>query len=212
MSFINRLKEVFVSDEVSGPTNICHVVDTSGLAGGRGDRLSPRDRLALLQKLASFAEREQLQMVVLLDGRPLREAADGGEFKSVTVYYAEGAEGLAKRALEIVRGKGRRALLVTQQRDLEEQAQQAGVGTLRASSLRRALDENGGGGGGRGGRGGSEGGRSGGRGRRRSRPRRPANSDQGQGRSEKPASAKAAENKPQAKPSKDGVSDLIDLV
>lgn len=209
MSFINRLKELFISDEVSGPSDICHVVDTSGLAGGRGDRLSPRDRLALLQKLAQFAEREQLQLVALLDGRPLREAPDGEEFNGVGVYYGEGAEGLAKRALEIARSKGRRALLVTQQRDLEDQARQAGIGTLRASSLRRALDENGGGGG-RGGRNGSDGGRSGGRGRRRSRPRRPANPDQNQERSGSPAPK--AESKPQAKPNKDGVSDLIDLV
>ncbi len=207
MSFLNRLKDLFASDDVAVPSGVYHVVDTSGLAGGRGDRLSPRDRLALLQKLAQFAEREQLQMAALLDGRPLREAPDGGEFKGIDVHYAEGAEALAKRALEIARSKGRRTLLITQQRDLEEQARQTGIGTLRATSLRRALDENGGGGG-RGGRSGQEGGRSGGRNRRRSRSRRPANAEQGRSENAPPK----AESKPAAKSNKDGVSDLIDLV
>ncbi len=217
MSFFSQLKEAFTSDRITAPSTGLHVIDLSSFGAGSrgGDRLSPRDRVNLLQKIASFVEREQLNACILIEGRPLREAPEGESFKTAKVVYAETGDEYVQQALKLAAGGS--ALLITQNRELERQAQDRGIRTLRASSLRRAMDENGrGSGGGGGGNGGGGGGRSGGNrsGRRRSRSRR-GNAEGGNRNTEQQA-AKPTENaEPKNKKSgqaKDGVSDLIDLV
>lgn len=203
MSLLDRLRE-WVGGDGSGPSPAYHIIDVAGLAGN-GGRTSPRERVALLQKLAQFVERENLEACALVEGRPLREAPEGKPFKSLVVYYGETAEQLFDRARELVRTH-RHAMLVTHRRDLEEWAQQNRVPTLRASSLRRALDENGGN---RGGDGNRTGGGNRNRTRRPPRARRPAGGGRQQGEQQQAPKSKPAQ--PDA-PKADGVSDLIDLV
>lgn len=217
MSFIEKIKEVFGGvggEDPAGPSSVYHVIDLSGFAGGNGnrDRLSPRDRVGLLQRVASFVEKEQLQAHVIIEGRPLREAPEDSVFKTVQVSYVEQSEAIADKALALA-GRERSALIVTQNRELETQAQERGIPTLRASSFRRGMEDNAG-------RGGDGGRSAGGRGRRRTRSRRGGGGGggnasnggnrTGNGQADKKANA---ETKPKEQPAaKDGVSDLIDLV
>lgn len=202
MSFWVRLREAFSGGD-DNVTADWTIIDVAGLVPN-GGRASPRDRVALLHKLAQFAEREELRVCVLLEGRPLREAPDGDTFKSMPVYYAESAEQLCERAKQLVRDH-RSAILVTHRRELEEWAQQNRVPTLRTSSLRRGLDEQGGNRGGDGGR------SRGGRGRKpASRQRR--NSGEGRSRQKGTDPQPKPQSPPEKSPPKDGVSDLIDLV
>lgn len=207
MSFWERLKDKLGGDSEELSTAY-HIVDMAGLSAG--GRPSPRDRVILLQKLAQFAEREQLRMCVVMEGRALREAPDGEVFKSIHVYYAESSEQLSDRIQQLARSNSK-AMVVTHRRDLEAWANQNGVETLRTSSLRRGLDESSGGG-----RGGDSGRANGQRGRNR-RPQRTRRSSSGGGGGGDRSQSPPKEPKPQPTqnkepPRQDGVSDLIDLV
>ncbi len=207
MSFWRRVKEVVSGDaaqgEAAGASSALHVIDAAGLATGDGrERLSPRDQFALIKQVAAFTEREKIRCVVLVDGRPLREVPDGGTYKKVTVHYVEGEQGLIDRALSLASGD---ALLVTQNKKLEQQAQAAGIETLRSQTLRKAWD-NGGGRADSDKRSGGRGGRRRGRGRRGGHSRKPAAQDT------KASNTAPASTPPQKGKAGDGVSDLIDLV
>ncbi len=206
MSFWYKLRDAFRGEDDHSSV-AAYVIDMSGLVGN-GGRASPRERVALLHKLAAFAEREELQVHALMEGRALREAPDGESFKSITVHYAESAELVCERAKQLAKDL-RSVMIVTQQRELEEWARENRIATLRTSSLRRGLDENGGN------RGGDSGRSRGGRGRRSSsRQRRGSEKGQGQGRQKNTErESKPKQPKPPEKQgSNDGVSDLIDLV
>lgn len=192
--------------EPTGASTALHVIDLAGLAGGNGrERLSPRDQFALVKQAAAFAEKEKIRAVVLIEGRPLREVPDEGTYKTITVYYAENEQALMERALGLARGD---ALLITNNKKLEQQAQTDGIEVLRGQTLRKAM-ENGGGRSDNDKRGGSRGGR------RRSRGRR-SNSSNGRntGSQDEKNSDKSSPTPPPKKEEKsnDGVSDLIDLV
>ena len=208
MSVITKFKAWFSGGaNEGGPSSTVHIIDLAGLAGSNGNRLSPRDRVQLLEKVAAFVEREQIEAHILIEGRPLREAPEEALFKTAHVVYAETAEGLQEQALNLARRNSGNSMVITQNRALEEAARASGAQTLRASSLRRGLDEATGRGG--------ESGRGGGRGRRRSRTRRGGGSGGGNGgrnRGDNAPKAESKDAKPQKQPAKDGVSDLIDLV
>ncbi len=207
MSLWDTVRGFFrVGNEEQGSSSNMHIIDTTRLInrnGGR-DRLSPRDQFSMLQQLAGFVEKEQLRACALLEGRPLREVADQSTYKGLQVFYAEKSDALKDIALEQAR-KHRNALLITQDRDLENEARSVGIKTMRTTTLRKALEENGG----RSDNGKSSGG---GRGRRRTRGgRRGGGSRQKQQQNQKQPQQKQQNEKP-AKEARDGVSDLIDLV
>lgn len=181
------------------PTKLALVVDMNGFFSGNGqrERPSPRDQFALLQQVAKFAEKEALSVSVVIDGRPLREAPDGKHFKSVAVYYVEQSGQIGERVLALA-GRGRGAVVITQNREIERQARERGVSTLRNATFRKGMEET---------ESSAGSGRSGGRGRRRQRPRRNAGS-----RSDERNTAPKNEQRSQKEAPKDGVSDLIDLV
>lgn len=204
MSFWMRLREVLGGGDDSVSV-AWYVIDTAGFFGN-GGRTSPRERVALLNKLAQFAEREKLQVCALLEGRPLREAPDGETFKNVTVHYAESGDQVSERVKQLAK-ELRSVMIVTQRRELEDWAREKGFATLRTSSLRRGFDENGGS------RGGDSGRSRGGRGRRSSgRQRRSSDKGQNRQKNSDRESKPQKQNTPDKKGSNDGVSDLIDLV
>ena len=199
MRLWDRIKELWGSgnvDELRGASSTLHVIDGEGWNGTRGrEAISPRDQFALLKKLEGFVAKEKIKAVVLLVGRPLREAPDGGTYKSVEVCYAETPAERVKRALDLA---GRRGLIITSDAGLEQQARSAGLETLRTSTLRKVLDE---------GPGRKESsGRSSGRGGRR-RSRRG-----GRGPAPSAPAAKSGSGEEKSASAGDGVSDLIDLV
>ncbi len=211
MSLLDTIKGFFSGASADGESaSRMHIIDTIGLpANGGRERMSPRQQFAMVQSLAGFFGKEKIKACALVEGRPLREVADGAEYKGLCVYYVERADQLADRALVLAR-KYRGALLITQNRKLEDRAQAAGIQTLRASTLRKALDDNGsrpdsgrsGGGRGRGGRRSSHTRREGG-GNRAPRQRQSPKPEQAKEKPQEQAPAKKAQ---------DGVSDLIDLV
>lgn len=209
MSLLDTFKQLFSggSAGTESPTRM-HVVDTSGFAGNGGrDRLSPRQQFAMVQDLAAFAEKEKIRACAVLEGRPLREVADRSSVKGMQVFYAERSEDVAEMAYGMARKSGG-ALLITQNRELESRAAAAGIQTLRASTLRKAVED----GGSR-----QDAGRSGnGRnrsGRRSSRSRRGGDRGQRPQQGQNPAAQQERPREQPAKEQKDGgVSDLIDLV
>jgi hypothetical protein len=204
MSLFDSLKNLFggAADE-SYPSSRLHVIDGSRLAANGSRDRSPRDQLALLQQLAGFAQKEKIKACVILPGRPLREAAEGADFKGIRVYYADSAEQMADRALRQAK-KSSGSLLITQDRDIEKQAQSAGIETMRVTTFRKAMESGGGG------DNGAERSRDGGRNRRRSRGgRRSGGAPRQQPDASQPQEKQSA---PVQKKDSGGVSDLIDLV
>ncbi len=124
-----------------------YLVDASGLAenrlrGGNG-QLSPRDNFFILRNLAQFAEREGIKILAVLMGRPLREADEGEQYKGVRVYYAERSEDRAKKLLQLIRKHicSWDVVLISSDVQLERQAAALKAACLRASTLRKAMEE-----------------------------------------------------------------------
>jgi|GEM_PF-2817044 hypothetical protein len=215
MSLMEKVKGFFTGDaDTSEPVSKnLYVIDTVQLSDSNGgQRPSPRDQFQMLQKLARFAEREKLSVCAILEGRPLREAADREDFNGVFVVYAEHADQFADITMQQLKKSGRPATLVTADRKLEALAAEQGFETLRMSTLRKAMDDRD-----QGSRGANGSGRGGDRGRRKRRPRptrKPNNTPNADGNKEtsEPTPNSQTKPQPQKQPSRDDVSDLIDLV
>ena len=139
-------------------TNRTYIVDAEKLAESREGqgRLGPQERFHAIQTLSRFAEREKISLVAVVGGRPLREVAHGEVLNGVKVFYVEAEKTMADQIQQVLDREIRgRPVVVTNDKQLETRLQEKGISTLRVSSLRRALDGNGGeGGGGGGGEGG----------------------------------------------------------
>lgn len=195
MSLLNSIKSFFDGGPAVGPSardaSRVYLVDAEKLADSREGqgRMGPQERFHAVQLLSRFAEREQIKVVAVLGGRPLREVAHGDEFNGVRVFYVEAEKTMADQIQHVLDRELRgRAVVVTNDKQLEAKLIERGISTLRVSSLRRALDSNnngegGGGDGGGGGRDRRDRGDRGGRDRRSRGPRpdrqdRPAQNNQ----------------------------------
>jgi hypothetical protein len=205
-----------------------YIIDAAPLHGSGGhDRLSPRDQIQVLQQLARMADKENINIQAVFEGRALREVAHGGSFSGVTVYFADKTPALHDLVLSLLK-KGSRSYdvtVITGHRQLEQRVASAGGLTMRPSTLRKAMENGGGGGGGDRDRGPSQ---------RRRRPPRQRDRDRDHDRDrgpQRPAAPQQPSETPQAaageapvpqpvspgpapEPARadDGVSDLIDLV
>ncbi len=218
MSILDKIRGFFGGSRRS---KRLYVVDAARLfGGGGGDRLSPRDQVQVLHQLARFAQKEEIAIQAVFEGRPLREVADGGEFNGVTVYFADQASGLADVFVDRVRSGLRRGgvVAITANRQLEESATGLGAVTMRPSTLRKAMEGSGGGGDGGGrdrsgpprqrsrrrGRGGGGGGRPPQQQQQQQQPQ--------QGQQQQPPASQPESSARPADPSRDAVRDMIDLV
>ncbi len=187
------------------------VIDGEKMLSG-GDRTTPVDRVQLVQKLGKFAERENLEVHTVFGGRPLREAAHGDEYYGVTVYYAEGGREAQQEELRKAAKKaGRKAVVFTQDADLEQDLGNAGFTVMRAQTLQKSLElSNGDGSSGR------QGGPGGGRRSRSRRGRRSGQGRQRRGNNEEAKGGQQQENSnASSSPSSAAdttVKNLIDLV
>lgn len=202
MSLLDSIKAAFAGKPSVGQTprdtSKVYLVDAEKLAEARDGRIGPQERFHAIQMLSRFAEREKITLVAVVGGRPLREVAHGESFNGVRVFYVDAEKTMAEQLQQVLDRELRgRAVVVTNDKQLEATLVGRGVGTLRLTSLRRALDSNnsgdGGGGGDGGGRNrergdrgdrGDRGGRDRGRDRRGPRPDR---RDQQQERQNQPA-------------------------
>ncbi len=129
------------------PEQRIHIVDGTGLVDSRsrnGNSFpSPRDHYLVLRNLAQFVDRERINLVAFFIGRPLREASEGGEYKGVTVHYAENMEALAAKMLQLARRNIRTkdVVFVTADAELERAAASLNAACLRPSTLKKAMDD-----------------------------------------------------------------------
>jgi len=117
-------------------------VSLSEAMGMKGD-VPPRNQLQLLRRLSRFAEREKVNLVVVLSGTPLNKAPAGEKFEKIQVLYSASAEAHAKYVLKVARSKGSAAVLVSGNASLERTAVGRGANTMRLSTFRKAFDANG---------------------------------------------------------------------
>lgn len=125
------------------------LLDASSLldSGNRGKMPgaapNPREMFNTLRSIAEFASQEDISMCVFLPGRPLREAPDGGAFKSVKVHYAESQAAINERVLEMIPAlaKSKEVLVITADAELDKAACKAGASCMRASTFRKAQEE-----------------------------------------------------------------------
>ncbi len=133
-------------DLLAPPADRVYLVDASSLVDPRsrngGGQASPREHFGVLRLLAQFAAREGLDLQAVFAGRPLREAGEGESFKGVRVTYAEQADDARARIKALIRRYARReVVLVTNDKELEQDAAQLGAMTLRGTTLKKSLDE-----------------------------------------------------------------------
>ena len=190
--FLKSKKKVLVVDGLS----------LNGAMGMKGD-VAPRNQLQVLRRLSRFAEREKVEVVVVLSGTPLNKAPKGEKFEEVLVLYSASAENHAKYASKVARSKGKGAILVSSNAKVQELAAQANLATMRVSTFRKAFDTNGNGGDNNGERS-QNGGRNRTPRRRTSRSTEPRKAEQ---KSRKPAPTPAP-----APSQTDAINELIDLV
>lgn len=149
MSLLNSIKSFFDGSSavgsVSRDASRVYLVDAEKLADSRegSGRMGPQERFHAIQMLSRFADREKIKLVAVLGGRPLREVAHGEEYNGIRVFYIEADKTMADQIQQVLDRELRgRAVVVTNDKQLETKLIERGVSTLRVSSLRRAMDTN----------------------------------------------------------------------
>lgn len=192
----------------AAPTDQMVIVDGPSVYGTRQGRLSPKDQISILHRLAKVVTAEKWELCVVFEGEPLRKIGSGDQFEDkVTVFFAPTADDFLDLAVKQAKAaKKRKAVVtITSDKDLTERMLALGVPVLRSTLFRKAFDRLGGGGGG---------------GNQKPRRRRRRNDGEGvddkegkpreKGGSNRRRNSNRNNNAP-VKP-KDAVSDLIDLV
>lgn len=181
-------KTVLVVDAVS-------LNDSLGMKG----KVPPRNQLQTLRRLTRFSQREKIEVVAVLSGKPLNKAPAGKKFDGVLVLYSKSADKHAKFLAKTAGSKGAGAVLVSGSAATEKVAG-AAITKMRVSTFRKAFDMGGDGEGSV-----RDDGRGGNRPQRRRQPKQQSNknknkNEQRQGRPPKEASEA------------DAINELIDLV
>jgi len=213
MSVLSKLMAFWSSKAGNGRGKQLYIIDAAHLSGsGRGQgRLSPREQIQILHKLSRFAEQEGINVQAVFEGKSLREVANGEKFREVTVFFTENSTEIPELLIDLSRrARGRSAVVVTSNTEVEKKVIALGGSAIRSTTFRKGMEGGGGGGG--------DGGNSRGgfppRHRQRQRPRggrrhdrRP---DQQQQQSSQPDNSGSEQDSPP--PSDDPVRNLIDLV
>ena len=103
---------------------------------------SPRDNFYVLKNLAYFAQREDIEMTAVFIGRPLREAGEGESFKGVAVYYANDGKSLSQKIRRLTRSgtAHKEVIIMTNDRQVEQEAMKDGAQCIRLSTLKKAMN------------------------------------------------------------------------
>ena len=116
------------------------VIDVRSLyeaLGVKGD-VSPRTQLQILRRLTRFADRESINMIAILGGKPLHKAPNKKKFDNILVLYSSSEKHhkfVAKIAIK------RNALLLTDNVEVEKLVGQS-VEKMRLSTFRKVFDVN----------------------------------------------------------------------
>ncbi len=126
------------------PESRQYIFDASKLAdtaAKNGAPATPRDNFESLRILAQFAAQEGLHITAVLTGRPLREAAEGGNYKNVAVHYAENTPACRKTIMQLLQAHGAaKAVVITADAELERMAAAQGADCMRINTFKKALD------------------------------------------------------------------------
>lgn len=109
--------------------------------GSKG-KVPPRNQLQILRRLSRFAQREKLEVVVVLTGSPLHKAPARKKFEEVTVLYSKGPDAHARYMAATARSKGSGAVLVTGNSAIDKLVGKS-VLKMRMSTFRKAFDSGG---------------------------------------------------------------------
>ena len=184
MGLLQQLRAWWLFNGTSNHRSRIYLVDMSAIVAGKrnASRPGPGELVQALKRLARFAGKEQIKMVALATGKPLREVADGGTLDGIRVFFAESPENFPGLALKRVKQelRNQNVMVITSDRKLEEQVTRAGGQIMRGSTFRKALDAVAGGGSSS-----SRGGNSGESRGRRPRRRRPSGKGKPQGNAPK---------------------------
>lgn len=141
MGFIATIKSVFGGTEGSSQGYRVCIVDAEKFADPRDGRVGPPERFRAIQQLARFREREQLEIIAIVGGRPLREVADGETYNGVRVYYVEENKTIADQIEKALASAGaRKSLVITNDRQLEARMRERGVATMRITTFKRGVE------------------------------------------------------------------------
>lgn len=215
MGLFDSIKSVFGGAGNGGrDADRIYIVDAEKLADSRDGRTGPVERFRAIQQLARFADREKVQIIAVLGGRPLREVANGESLNNVRVYYVEENSSVADQMEKTIGSvSSSKAVAITNDKQLDERLVARGIATLRISTLRKALEGGNGDSDGNGNRGRGRGDRNE-RGERRERrrgprPDRPRSQEPQQGESSEESAAPASESAPRSDETVDGLIDRI---
>ena len=143
MRIFNKIKAFFAGGSRSDKL---YIVDAAQLAGGGNERLGPRDQIQVLQHLSRFAEKENIGIQAVFEGRALREVAHGENYGGIQVFFAENTIHVQNLLLDLLKKslRSKQVVVVTSSRPVEERALSMGGSIMRPSTFRKAF-ENGGG-------------------------------------------------------------------
>jgi hypothetical protein len=142
---MSLLRRIFSSRARAASKQVC-IVDANGFIEKRYREAnglpSPRDNFYVLKTLAYFAQREDIEMMAVFCGRPLREAGEGESFKGVAVYYANDEKSLFQkiRRLACSGTAHKEAVIITDDRQIEREAMKEGVQCMRLTTLKRGME------------------------------------------------------------------------
>lgn len=132
MGFFDRFKtgkSVVVIDGLS-------LNESLGMKG----KVAPRNQLQLLRRLARFAEREKVGMVIVLSGTPLHKAPANKEFEGVAILYSKSPEVHTKLVTSTAASKGAGAVVISANQEIENAVLGRGLRVMRVSTFRKAFD------------------------------------------------------------------------
>lgn len=145
MSILERIRSaVGGSAGTSGTSSKSIIVDgeTFLRPPSRNGNTGPRDKLAVLRRLAPFVEKEGIAITVVFLGQPLREAADGSQYRGINVHYGEGSQETSDVIVRLLKKISRddKPVVITADPLVEKRLAGSGAQIMQSSSLRRALD------------------------------------------------------------------------
>jgi hypothetical protein len=110
-------------------------------AKGEGHEMPPGDQLAILRRLSSFSDSEELPVTIIFVSRPLRKVPEGSRQGAVVVRYAMPDQ--VAKVVEQAIGETRKthsAVLVSDRPELEKLARRERIRHLRGSTFEKAMD------------------------------------------------------------------------
>ena len=117
---------------------VIDVISLYEALGVKGD-VSPRTQLQILRRLTRFADRESINMIAILGGKPLHKAPNKKKFDNILVLYSSSKEKHHKFVAKIA--IKRNALLLTDNVAVEKLVGQS-VEKMRLSTFRKVFDVN----------------------------------------------------------------------